>query len=290
MSPARTLSSAVARVTEVLAPLGTGARNEATWLVMRCLAIGRTVLASEPERTVGDADWQRLESWAARRADGEPLAYLTGEREFWSLSLQVTPAVLVPRPETELLVERTLACGDALQAQRTQPLRILDLGTGSGAIALALAHERPTWAVTAIDRSLAALEIARANAARLDLDRVRFLQGDWYSPLSAERFDLIASNPPYVAAADPVLQGDSLRHEPYAALTPGADALAALRSIIYAAPAHLTSQGSLLLEHGYDQSPAVRALLVQRGFTHVVSHTDLAGHERVTQGSLPGEL
>ena len=286
----RTLSTALARATELLASLGADARDEASWLVMRCLAIGRAALASEPERPVDDADWQRLESWAVRRAAGEPLAYLTGEREFWSLPLQVTPAVLVPRPETELLVERALACGDALQSQRTHPLRVLDLGTGSGAIALALAHERGTWEVTAIDRSSAALEIARANAARLDLGRVRFLQGDWFAPLVGERFDLIASNPPYVAADDPVLQGDSLRHEPHAALTPGADALAALRCIVEAAPVYLAPQGTLLLEHGHDQGPAVRALLVQRGFTHVVSHPDLAGHERVTRGSLPGDL
>ncbi|NDD73396.1 MAG: peptide chain release factor N(5)-glutamine methyltransferase [Gammaproteobacteria bacterium] len=286
----QTLSTALARATELLASLGADARDEASWLVLRCLAIGRAALASEPERPVNDADWQRLESWAVRRAAGEPLAYLTGEREFWSLPLQVTPAVLVPRPETELLVERALACGDALQSQRTHPLRVLDLGTGSGAIALALAHERGTWEVTAIDRSSAALEIARANAARLDLGRVRFLLGDWFAPLVAERFDVIASNPPYVAADDPVLQGDSLRHEPYAALTPGADALAALRCIVEAAPVYLAPLGTLLLEHGHDQGPAVRALLVQRGFTHVVSHPDLAGRERVTRGSLPGDL
>lgn len=290
MSHQRTLAGAVAHVTRLLAPLGAGASDEALWLVLRCLAIGRAVIASEPERPVENADWQRIEAWAARRAAGEPLAYLTGEREFWSLPLRVTPAVLVPRPETELLVERALACGDALQAQRSHPVHLLDLGTGSGAIALAVAHERPTWTVTAVDRSLAALEVARANAAKLALHRVRFLAGDWFVPLAAERFEVIASNPPYVAADDPVLQGDSLRHEPQAALTPGGDALAALRAIIAAAPSHLVPQGSLLLEHGHTQGAAVRALLVSRGFTHVVSHPDLAGHERVTQGSLPGDL
>ncbi|MFO1426216.1 MAG: HemK/PrmC family methyltransferase [Steroidobacteraceae bacterium] len=181
--------------------------------------------------------------------------------------------------ETELLVERALALGDAARA-----LAVVDLGTGSGAVALAIASERPGWHVTATDASEAALAVARGNALAAGLQRVEFVAGRWYVPLGGRRFDLIVSNPPYIAGDDPVLQGDSLSHEPLAALTPGPDALAALREIVRGAPAQLAPGGALLLEHGADQGPVVRALLVAEGFAHVRSHRDLAGHERVTEG------
>jgi release factor glutamine methyltransferase len=185
--------------------------------------------------------------------------------------------VLVPRPETELLVERALVLGTA------PALELLDLGTGSGAIALAIASERPDWRVTATDASAAALDIARRNAATAGQQRVEFIAGHWLAPLGGRRFDLIVSNPPYIAGGDPVLDGDSLRFEPRAALTPGPDALAALREIARSAPAHLHPHGWLLLEHGADQGPALRSLLVAEGLAHVRSHRDLAGHERVTE-------
>jgi release factor glutamine methyltransferase len=184
--------------------------------------------------------------------------------------------VLVPRPETELLVERALALGPPGAA------RVADLGTGSGAIALALASERAQWQVMATDLSAAALEVARANAARLGLSRVEFRRGDWFAALAGETFDLVVSNPPYVGAADPALT--QLQHEPQLALTPGPDALASLRQLADTARAHLLADGWLLLEHGAEQGAQVRAALVLAGFRHVRSHPDLAGRERITEG------
>ena len=263
------------------------ALREAEALVLTCLGLPRSLLYSDPGRMLAATEVERLEAWLARRCSGEPLAYLAGEREFWSLALEVSPAVLVPRPETELLVERTLGAGDALEAAGLALPRVLDLGTGSGAIAIAIAHERPGWNVTAVERSPAALAVAQRNALRHGAHNLELLQGDWFSPLGTRRFHLIASNPPYVAADDPLLGGDSLRHEPREALTPGADALVDLRELIAQAPCFLEHGGSLLLEHGSTQGAALRALLVARGFAHVVSHPDLAGHERVTAGQWP---
>src|SRR5205823_14904666 len=214
----------------------------------------------------------------ARRVAGEPLAYLTGSRDFWSLTLKVTPAVLIPRPETELLVERALALRTAAAG------RVADLGTGCGAVALALASERPRWQVVATDACADALAIARANAAALGLGRVELRQGDWYQPLRGERFDLLVSNPPYVAQDDPALETASPRHEPPRALTPGADALSCLRTLARGAPRHLAPGGWLLLEHGATQGAQVRSELVEAGLRHVRSHRDLAGHERMTEG------
>jgi len=187
----------------------------------------------------------------------------------------------VPRPETELVVERALAL------LGTAPARVADLGTGSGAIALALARERPQWRVTATDRSAAALAVATANARALAVENVGFRAGDWYGPVAGERFDLIASNPPYVGATDPVLQGPALRHEPLAALASGASGLEDLAALIAGAGAHLSDAGWLVLEHGAGQAPAVEKLLVAQGFRHVRCHADLAGQARVTEAQCP---
>jgi release factor glutamine methyltransferase len=212
-----------------------------------------------------------------RRARGEPLAYLIGGKEFWSLELEVGPDVLVPRPETELLVERALHL-------RPEPSgRVADLGTGSGAIALALALERPRWRIVATDISAQALSVARRNASHLGAKNVEFLAGDWFAPLAGRSFHLVLSNPPYVAAADPVLRVPPLRFEPRIALTPGDEGMAHLRSIIRAAPAHLERGGWLLLEHGATQAAEVGRELAARGFTEIHSHRDLAGHERMTE-------
>jgi release factor glutamine methyltransferase len=293
-NPAPTLAEAIARAAGELAPLlGDEARREAETLVLTCLRLPRSVLITDPARPLDAAEAARLAEWTTRRADGEPLAYLTGEREFWSLPFSVSPAVLVPRPETELLVECALRAGDlwSSSGRSADPMHpaldALDLGTGSGAVALSLAAARPSWRITAVDRSPAALTMARANAMRLALDGVVFLEGDWFGPVGERRYALVASNPPYVAGDDPVLQGDSLRHEPRAALTPGPDALAALHTIIDAAAAHLLPGGSLLLEHGASQGEAVRARLAARGYADIVSHRDPAGHERVTEARLP---
>jgi len=252
---------------------------DAQLLLAHVLGVPRARLGSHPESAVPPDEVRRFRALLARRALGEPLAYLTGTREFWSLPLAVGPAVLVPRPESELLVERALALHSAPGA------RVADLGTGSGALALALARERPGWRILATDVSAPALEVARSNAARLAL-AVEFRLGDWFRPLGAERFDLLVSNPPYVAAADPALRAADLRFEPRLALTPGADGLECLRTLARGAPAHLCTGGWLLLEHGSEQGEQVRRELVLAGFAHVRSHRDLAGHERMTEGQL----
>ncbi|MGB9332270.1 MAG: peptide chain release factor N(5)-glutamine methyltransferase [Steroidobacteraceae bacterium] len=251
-------------------------RLDAAALLAHVLGVPRARLNSHPETPVDLAQSEHYRKLLARRAAGEPLAYLTGRREFWSLELTISPAVLVPRPETELLVERALVLGPAGSA------RVADLGTGSGAIALALARERSQWHVIATDVSPAALAVARANAAALGCTQVEFRAGDWYQALVGERFDLLLSNPPYVAAADPALR--ELRHEPPLALTPGEDAFAALRALVLGAAQHLAAGGWLLLEHGATQAAELRAALVLAGFRHVRSHRDLAGHERMTEG------
>jgi len=281
-----TLRAVLESTTVALDGLGEHARREAETLVFSALSIPRSRAITDPDWLVPEALALRVQQWAQRRAAGEPLAYLTGEREFWSRSFAVDASVLVPRPETELLIERALLAGDGISAPS---IRAVDLGTGSGAIALTLALERPTWQVHAVERSESALRVARANAARLGAARLEsshvvFHAGSWFEPLAQQRFDLIVSNPPYVAADDPVLQSDGLRYEPSTALTPGADAFADLQHILAEAPRHLTAGGVLLLEHGSTQAAELRARLVARGFAHVVSHRDLAGHERVTEG------
>ena len=248
---------------------------DAELLLAHVLGIERWRLRAYPERSVSPAEAARFRALLARRADGEPIAYLTGRREFWSLDFAVTPAVLVPRPETELLIERALALRPEAAA------RIVDLGTGAGAIAIALARERPQWQVVATDASLAALAVARDNSAALGA-RVEFRHGDWYGPLGGERFDLLLSNPPYVAADDPAMQ--ALRHEPAMALTPGADALSCLRTLARGATQHLLPGGWLILEHGSAQGAQLRDELVLAGLRHVRSHRDLGGHERTTEG------
>jgi release factor glutamine methyltransferase len=251
---------------------------DAGLLLAHTLRTTRVRLMSDGASVVEPAAVRHYHALLERRARGEPLAYLTGTREFWSLPLRVSTAVLVPRPETELLVERALALRPASEG------RVVDLGTGSGAIALALAHERPHWRVTATDISEQALAVARANAAQLRLTRIDFRQGSWFAPLAAARFDLIVSNPPYVAADDPALEHPALAHEPRLALTPGQDALRCLREIAREAPRHLEPGGWLLLEHGAAQAAAVRHELVLAGCRYVRSHPDLAGHERITEG------
>lgn len=265
------------------AAIGDGeAGREAEALVAAALRLGRATLLAHPERRIGGEELARARDWLARRARGEPLAYLTGLREFWSLPFQVTPDVLVPRPETEEVVSRALALGGEADTRT-----LVDLGTGSGCIALAIAHERPAWSVTATDASPTALRVAQGNALALGLSRVEFIEGRWYAPLAGRRFDLITSNPPYVAADDGALDDPALRHEPRMALTPEGDGLAALRHIVEGAPRHLRQDGWLVLEHGAGQGPAVAEMLVARGFRHVRCAPDLAGRDRVTSAQWP---
>ena len=250
---------------------------DAELLLTHAFGTTRSRLRSHPEDLGTEAQYKRYLALIERRATGEPLAYVIGRKDFWSLSLTVTPAVLVPRPETELLVERVLA------VRPEESGRAVDLGTGSGAIALSIASERPQWQVAATDLSEQALAVARANAEALDLRRVEFLHGSWFGPLAGRVFDIIVSNPPYVAEDDPAMQDPALRHEPHGALTPGADAMVSLRAIITSAPNYLERNGWLLLEHGSGQAAQVRSELVARGLRHVRSHRDLAGHERMTE-------
>jgi release factor glutamine methyltransferase len=251
---------------------------EAQVLAGYALGVSRIALLACPERLVHAESVRRTEELFARRRAGEPIAYLTGEREFFGLSLQVTPGVLIPRPETELLVELAL---ERLPARRGK--RVLDLGTGSGAIAIAIAHEAPDAEVIAVDSSSAALEVARSNARRHDAT-IRLVHSDWFEALGVERFDLIVSNPPYVAAGDGHLQQGDLRFEPQQALAGGADGLDPIRAIVSRSLEYLAPEGWLLFEHGYDQAERCRRLLRERGFAEITSWTDLAHIERVSGG------
>lgn len=261
------------------APLAGVARLDAELLLARATGYTRVTLLANSDLPTDADTARRYRDSLRRRNAGEPLAYIEGHKEFWSLQLTVSPAVLVPRPETELLVERCLALLPAA------PQRVADLGTGSGAIALALASERPRWSIVATDASVAALAVASENAARLQLTGVEFRRGEWCAPLAGELFDAIVSNPPYVAAGDPALQ--ALQHEPLAALAADDDGYADLLAIVAAAPQHLRPGAVLLLEHGATQAPPLAAALVARGFARVVCHPDLAGLPRVTEAVWP---
>jgi len=251
-------------------------RLDAQLLLAEVLGQSRTWLFAHGDDTVPAEALTRFQEWAARRAAGEPFAYLVGRKEFHGLLLDVSPAVLVPRPDTETLVAW------ALERIREVPAaRAADLGTGSGAIALALKHSEAGAHITATDVSPDALAVARGNATRLGLD-VEFLAGAWWTPLAGRRFHVVASNPPYIAGDDHHLA--ALAHEPRLALTPEGDGLRSLREIIDGAPAHLEPGGWLLLEHGHDQAGAVAALLADRGFTDVSTRHDLGGNARCTGG------
>jgi release factor glutamine methyltransferase len=252
---------------------------EAEILLAHVLGRSRTWLYAHADAETGVDAQRRFEALVARRRAGEPVAYLTGSRGFWRFDLRVTADTLVPRPETERLVELAL---ERLPEDRA--LRAADLGTGSGAIALALALERPRAQVVATDASEAALAVAAGNARSLGLGNVAFRQGDWFAPLAGERFDLVASNPPYIALGDPHLGEGDLRFEPPAALSSGADGLDAIREIARGAPAHLVAGGWLLVEHGWEQGPPVRALFEAAGLADVATHIDLEQRDRVTLG------
>jgi release factor glutamine methyltransferase len=260
----------------------TTSRIEIQCLLQHVLGVQRAYLLAHPEQMLSEAQQDAFDALLQRRLRGEPIAHLLGAREFFGLNLKVTPATLIPRPDTELIVE--LALNRIAQAQ---PCRVLDMGTGSGAIALAIAKNKPNAEVVAVDVSQDALAVAIENARRLDIPNVRFMQSDWFAALDGQSFELIVSNPPYIASDDIHLTQGDLRFEPLSALASGADGLDDIRRIISAAPQYLASNGSLLLEHGYDQAGSVRDLLTQRGFVEVFSEKDIAGIERVTGGAFP---
>ncbi|BBT18766.1 release factor glutamine methyltransferase [Metapseudomonas otitidis] len=256
-------------------------RLDAELLLAAALGKPRSFLHTWPERVVSGEAAERYASYLERRRQGEPVAYILGHQGFWSLDLEVAPHTLIPRPDTELLVETALALVTLPQA------RVLDLGTGTGAIALALACERLGWQVTGVDRISEAVALAERNRERLGLGNAAFRESHWFSALGAERYDLIVSNPPYIAAQDPHLARGDVRFEPSSALVAGADGLDDIRLIVSQAPAHLNAGGWLLLEHGYDQAAAVRELLAREGFEAVESRRDLGGHERISLGRRP---
>ncbi len=270
----QTLANAQNKLTHSASP-----RLDAEVLLCHVLGVTRSYCYAWPERELSAVQIAQFAALLERREDGEPLAYLLGEREFWSLPLLVSPDVLIPRPDTELLVSI------ALEKLPPQPVTIIDLGTGSGAIALALAHDRPDCQIIAVDRSTAALNIAQANAQKLALSHIQWQQSHWFSAIKA-RATLIVSNPPYIAADDPHLNQGDVRFEPPEALVSDQDGLADIGEIIDIAPNYLTNNGWLLLEHGWQQADDVRTLLLAQRFIDVQTWRDLAGHERVSGGRL----
>ena len=265
------LADAVKRLTAV----SDSPRLDAELLLARALDVPRSYLFAHPEDELDTAASMRFSTTIENRAAGEPLAYITGEKEFWSMNLMVTRDTLVPRPETEILVDQAL-----LRIARDAVVRILDAGTGSGAIALAIAKERPLCEVVATDFSAAALAIAKENARQHSLPNIEFLQGDWFEPVAGQLFDVIVTNPPYVPSEDPDLE--RLKHEPLSALASGADGLDAIRRIAVDAISVIKPGGALLIEHGDEQHAAVAEILVAAGWTDIGVTNDLAGVPRVT--------
>jgi release factor glutamine methyltransferase len=277
-----TVSAALQNAARALHGHSDSPRLDAELLLGKLLGLSRPgLIAHGNEVCASDCEQSYARLIDARR-QGVPVAYLTGRREFWSLNLRVTPAVLVPRPETEVLVEQALQ-----RLPRDRAAAVLDLGTGSGAIALAIAAERPAVEITAVDISAAALEVAIQNGRELGLSRIDWRLGDWFAALSGKRFDMIVANPPYVAAADSALQ--QLAAEPRIALCDGPTGLEALTTIAAGAPAHLHDRGWLIVEHGRDQAPSVAQLLQRHGFVSIGSHLDLSGFPRVTLGTTPSQ-
>lgn len=265
---------------KLLAGVSDTARLDTEVLLSHALGVNRSYLHAHPEQQIIGKRLQDFEQLLARRQSGEPVAHLTGKTEFWSLEFAVTPDTLIPRPETEHLVEQVLE-----RVPQTASWRIADLGTGSGAIALAIAHERPSCQLVAFDLSVAALDVAEHNRKQIGIANVEFRHSNWFSAMNDnEYFNIIVSNPPYVADNDKHLELGDVRFEPRFALAAGADGLDAIRLIVSSAPGHLVPGGWLLLEHGYDQGEAVAALFRQAGFCEVASLPDLAGLPRLTLG------
>jgi release factor glutamine methyltransferase len=272
-----TLSELLKRSDE-LTTVSDTSRLDTEVLLCHILGKNRTFLYTWPEQLLSTPQQHQFQALFSRRLKGEPVAHLTGTREFWSLSLNVSSATLIPRPDTELLVE--LALGLSLVEQAA----VLDLGTGTGAIALALASEKPHWNICAVDTVAEAVALAGENRRQLGFDNVRVFQSDWFSELNGQTFDLVISNPPYISASDDHLQQGDVRFEPGSALVADEAGFADLSTIISNANLHLNSRGWLILEHGYEQGGEVRQMMSLAGFSRVATHTDLAGLDRATMG------
>jgi len=269
------ISAILDDATERLTAVSDSARLDAELLLARAIDMPRSYLFAHPEEVLDELAVARFEAAIERRLAGEPMAYITGVREFWSLQLMVTPATLVPRPETELLVDLALR-----EIPRRAEWDILDLGTGSGAIAIAIAKERPLSRITATDISTEALDVARQNARHLEVPNIEFLAGDWVGPVRGRRFNVIVSNPPYVRSNDAAL--DALHCEPRGALSAGEDGLDAIRVLARDCVALLEPGGVLLIEHGAEQRDSVAAVLREHGWADTACHTDYAGLPRVS--------
>ncbi|MFQ6003967.1 MAG: peptide chain release factor N(5)-glutamine methyltransferase [Woeseia sp.] len=281
--PATTIEYTLADAVGKLAEVSDSPRLDAETLLAWAIGASRSHLFTHPESALGEAHARRFRDALARRQKGEPVAYITGTREFWSLRLKVTPDTLVPRPETETLVEQALRL-----IPRDRACRVLDLGTGCGAIAIALASERPDTEIVATDSSGEALNVARENAAQHLLENIQFLEGDWTEPVADQAFDCIVSNPPYVRDDDPAL--DELRYEPGHALRAGPDGLDAIRMIAEAVPGVTSDNGTLVLEHGADQQGAVGGILQKNGWSDIECFQDISGHPRVTTARIESTL
>lgn len=281
ISIAQLIARDVPHLAEQLGLDPTEARLDVQVLLCEALNVPRAYLAAHRDEALPEPAGHTYAQFLARRLQGEPVAYILGRREFFSLPFQVSPAVLIPRPDTELLVELALA-----RIPPDSHNRLLDLGTGSGAIAITLARQRPKTEVIAVDRSRKALEIAQKNARALQVTNVSFVQGNWCAGLGVRIFDIIVANPPYIRENDPHLAQGDLRFEPIAALVADDNGLASIKQIACSAPAHLCRGGYLMLEHGYDQAEACRSILIENGFSDIESMRDLAGIERATLGKL----
>jgi len=277
-----TLAEICRVATQLLADTSDSARLDAELLITHILNIPRARFISDPDQELAQRDLDDINSLIMRRKSGEPIAYILSQKGFWDLELKVTPDVLIPRPDTELLVETSLALFPGVAG-----IKVLDLGTGSGAIAIAIAKARPQWHVSATDNSRAALAVALENAEAYRLHNLTLLQSHWFDKLPAENnYDLILSNPPYIPETDTHLQQGDVRFEPQQALVAGADGLDAIRYLIPASKPFLKAGGWLMLEHGYDQGEVVRELFVANGYKEVQQRKDLGGHVRVTLGRL----
>ena len=275
-----TLGEVTSQASQLLATSSDSARLDAELLIAHTLNIPRSRFITEPDQILDEQQLNKIQAIITRRARGEPVAYLLGSKYFWDLELKVTPAVLIPRPDTELLVEIALTL-----YKPDETIKVIDLGTGSGAIALAIAKSRPHWHITATDESQPALAVAIENAEHYKLDNVTLLQSHWFENVAEDlRYDLIISNPPYIAETDPHLHQGDVRFEPQEALVAGPDGLDAIRYLIHESKKHLRQHGWLILEHGYDQGMQVRQLFVENGYMQVQQKKDLGGHIRVTMG------
>lgn len=275
------ITSALRQATNQLEDVSPSPRIDAEVLLCHCIKQSRTYLYTYSDKPLTDQEYQDYQQLIHQRHQGQPIAYITGEREFWSMSLKVNEQTLIPRPATEKLVEVTLELlKDQAQA------KVLDLGTGSGAVALALAKERPDWNITASDKNPKALALAKENAKHLGLKNIQFYLSDWFMALPEQRYHAIVSNPPYIAENDPHLQQGDLRYEPIEALVSGKDGLHDIKEIIIKSSDFLLSDGYLLIEHGYDQKHQIEGIFQNTGYTHIKCWKDSEGNDRISGGQL----